>query len=41
MIKPIADSMSELTVQKNADGSLSFSENGEPMANKIPEAGNE
>ena len=39
--KPIADSMSELTVQKNVDGSLSFSENGEPMANKTPEAGNE
>jgi len=33
--------MSELTVQKNADGSLSFNENGEPIAAKTPEAGNE
>ena len=41
VIKPTADTMSELTVQKNADGSLSFNENGEPIATKTPEAGNE
>jgi hypothetical protein len=44
VIKPPAESLSEMTVQKNADGSLTILENGDVMsakAQKTPEAGNE
>ena len=44
VIKPPAESLSEMTVQKNADGSLTILENGDVMsakAQKTPEAGND
>ena len=36
-----ADTMSEMTLQKNADGSFTVLENGQVMNHKTPEAGNE
>ena len=41
VIKPPAESLSEMTVQKNADGSFTIRENGQIMNHKTPEAGNE
>jgi hypothetical protein len=41
VIQAPADSMSEVTMQKNADGSFTIRENGQIMNHKTPEAGNE
>ncbi|MDE2406784.1 MAG: hypothetical protein KGL91_02845 [Xanthomonadaceae bacterium] len=41
VIQAPEDSMSEMTLQKNADGSFTILENGEAISKKTPEAGNE
>lgn len=41
VMKPMADSMSELTVTRNADGTLAFQENGETLAPAKQEAASE
>ena len=38
VMKPMADTMSELTVTRNADGTLAFQENGETLAPAKQEA---
>ena len=40
-MKPMADSMSQLTVTRNADGTLAFQENGETLAPAKQEAASE
>lgn len=41
VMKPMADSMSSMTVSRNADGTLQFQENGETLAQPKQEAASE
>lgn len=41
MMKPTLDSVGSLTVERNADGTLTFSENGEPVEANKREAASE